>query len=88
MSVIGGENTIVGPWELVEFAKDLSIVPPAMNGPLSQEIESEFAMRLAHAEYVKLVRAVEQGRQLDSKVSTLLCDEQVQALVHAFWLVR
>ncbi|KAK4123639.1 hypothetical protein N657DRAFT_680810 [Parathielavia appendiculata] len=36
LSVIDWENAFVGPWELVEFNKMLSMVPPEMDGPLFQ----------------------------------------------------
>lgn len=86
LSVIDWENAFVGPWELVEFTKELSIVPPVMDGPLYQETESTTAIGLARTEYVSLVRVAEHKRRLDANLSTILSDKEVQALAHAFWL--
>ncbi|KAG8156786.1 hypothetical protein KVR01_013391 [Diaporthe batatas] len=86
LSVIDWENAFVGPWELVEFNKELSIVPPVMDGPLYRDTESDIAMRLARAEFVKTVREAEERRRSDKKLSDVLADEEVQALSHAFWL--
>jgi hypothetical protein len=44
LSVINLENAIVGPWEVVEFNKQLSIVPLVMYGPLFMETEEDKAM--------------------------------------------
>lgn len=86
LSVIDWESAFVGPWELVEFNKELSVVPSVMDGPHYHETESRVAMCLAHAEFLKLVRAVEGRRRLDEKLSAMLADEEVQAFSHAFWL--
>jgi hypothetical protein len=86
LSVIGWKNALVGPWELVEFNKQLSIVPPAMDGPLFKETEQRKAMELARAEYVKLVQTAEEEHHLDTMLSAILSDECVQAFAHAFWL--
>ncbi|KAL1844701.1 hypothetical protein VTK73DRAFT_1999 [Phialemonium thermophilum] len=86
LSVIDWEGAFVGPWELVEFNKELSIVPPALDGPLYQETESSVAARHARAEFVNTVRGMEERRQLDTRLSAVLADEEVQAFSHAFWL--
>ncbi|KAL2264413.1 hypothetical protein VTK26DRAFT_3300 [Humicola hyalothermophila] len=86
LSVIDWESAFVGPWELVEFNKELSVVPSVMDGPLYQETESRVAMRLARAEFVMLVRGVEERRRLDAQLSAVLADEEMQAFSHAFWL--
>jgi hypothetical protein len=86
LCVIDWENAFVGPWELVEFIKQLSIIPPEMDGPLFRETEQDRAMKLARAEYVKLVQMAEKKRHLDTKLSTVLSDEHIQAFAHAFWL--
>jgi hypothetical protein len=86
LSVIDWGNASVGPWELVEFTKQLSIIPPAMDGPLFQETEHDKVMNVARAEYVKLVQMAEKKRHLDTKLSSVLCDEHLQGFAHAFWL--
>jgi hypothetical protein len=86
LSVIDWENAFAGPWELVEFTKELSIVPPEMDGPLFEETEQDKAMKLARAEYVRLVQRAEEQRHLDSSLSTVLGDERIQSFAHAFWL--
>lgn len=85
LSVIDWEDAIVGPWELVEFDKELSVVPPRMDGPLYKDSEASVAKRLARAEYVGLVREAERDRGLDSKLSRVLSDDAVQSFAHAFW---
>jgi aminoglycoside phosphotransferase (APT) family kinase protein len=86
LSVIDWENAIVGPWELVEFNKQLSVVPPAMDGPLFRYTEWDKAMELARVEYVELVQRAEEKRGYDNQLSTVLSDEPIQAFAHAFWL--
>jgi hypothetical protein len=86
LSTIDWENAFVGPWELVEFTKQLSIIPPAMDGPLYKETDYDKAMNLARGEYLKLVQMAEKKRHLDTKLSSVLCDEGIQAFAHAFWL--
>ncbi|KAK4156049.1 hypothetical protein C8A00DRAFT_41427 [Chaetomidium leptoderma] len=84
LSVVDWENAFVGPWELVEFNKELSIVPPAMDGPLFKETEQWMAMEVARADYVKLVQRAEEKGHLDTRLSTVLSDEALQAFAHAF----
>ncbi|KAK4032226.1 hypothetical protein C8A01DRAFT_41338 [Parachaetomium inaequale] len=86
LSVIDWENAFVGPWELVEFNKQLSIVPPAMDGPLFKRTEWWMAMEGARTEYVRLVQRAEEERGFDNRLSTILSDGNVQAFAHAFWL--
>ncbi|KAK3365402.1 hypothetical protein B0H63DRAFT_498264 [Podospora didyma] len=86
LSVIDWENALVGPWELVEFTKELSIVPPEMDGPLYKASEFELAMTCFRKQHVELVRGSEEARQVDGKLSAVLYDKEVQALAHAFWL--
>lgn len=88
ISVIDWEDAIVAPWEMVEFAKELLIVPAAMDGPLYCEDE-ETLQRLAERDgYVKMVREAEVARGLDSCLSTVLRDPDVQNLAHAIWLYK
>lgn len=88
ISVIDWEDAIVAPWEMVEFTKELLIVPSAMDGPLYYE-DDESRQRLAERdEYVKMVREAEAARELDSCLSTVLGDSDVQNLAHAMWLYK
>jgi hypothetical protein len=72
--VIDWENAIVAPWEMVEFIKDLSIVPPVMDGPLYREEESDREIVAERGRYIEFVQKMEKARQLDSKLSTTLGD--------------
>lgn len=84
--VIDWENAIVAPWEMVEFIKDLSIVPPVMDGPLYHEEESDLEMLAERKRYIQAVQEVEEARQLDNKLSETLGDCRTQNLTHAIWL--
>jgi hypothetical protein len=86
LSVIDWEGAFVGPWELVEFNKELLVVPASMDGPLFKRNEQWIEMESAQAEYVKLVQRAEEKRGLDTQLSTVLADAPVQAFAHAFWL--
>ncbi|KAF2753263.1 hypothetical protein EJ05DRAFT_458272 [Pseudovirgaria hyperparasitica] len=85
-SVIDWENTIVAPWEMVEFIKDLSIVPPVMDGPLYNETESDRELLAERKRYIEVIQTWERVRQLDSKLSTVLDHWNTQSLAHAIWL--
>ncbi|KAH9212833.1 hypothetical protein DL95DRAFT_463659 [Leptodontidium sp. 2 PMI_412] len=86
LSVIDWENAIVAPWEIVEFAKDISIVPPAIDGSFYCENEATRQMIAERRNYVELVRKAEKARQFDGNLSTTLGDSNVQNLAHAIWL--
>ncbi|SPQ26006.1 06ecb864-72aa-450f-b88f-6fcf323cebfd [Thermothielavioides terrestris] len=86
LSVIDWENSLVGPWELVEFNKELSVVPAVMDGPVFSKSAQGIAMQSSRAEYIKLVQQAEERGQHDTTLSTILSDERVQAFAHAFWL--
>ena len=86
LSVIDQENAIVASWELVEFIKDLLIVPPVTNGPLQYEDEADRQQLVERASYVEIVRKMEDARELDRKLSTALADWNTQNLAHAIWL--
>lgn len=86
LSVIDWENAFTVPWEIVEFAKDLSIVPPAMDGALYCEDEAKILRLKEPSEYTESVRIAEKERGLDSNLSVTLEDSAVQHLAHAFWL--
>jgi hypothetical protein len=86
LSIIDWENAIVAPWELVEFIKDLSVVPPVMDGPLYHEEESDREILTARREYIEAVQKMEKARQLDNKLSTTLSNWCTQNLAHAIWL--
>jgi hypothetical protein len=85
-SVIDWENAIVGPWEMVEFIKDLSIVPPVMDGPLYREDESDREKFADRMRYIEVVEKTEMARHLDSKLSTVFGDRNTQNLASAIWL--
>jgi hypothetical protein len=84
--VIDWENAIVAPWEMVEFIKDLSIVPPVMDGPLYREEESDREMFAERRSYIEVVKKLEKARQLNNKLSMVLSDWKTQNLAHAIWL--
>ncbi|KAH9897416.1 protein kinase-like protein [Xylariomycetidae sp. FL2044] len=88
LSVIDWEDAFVVPWEMLEFSKDLSIVPPIMDGPLYQEDEETRRQARQRAEYVRLASTAERDRGLDNVVSTVLGDNTVQYLAHALWLYK
>ncbi|OAL56704.1 hypothetical protein IQ07DRAFT_674857 [Pyrenochaeta sp. DS3sAY3a] len=84
--VIDWENAIVGPWELVEFIKDLSIVPPVMDGPFYREKRSDQEITAERRRYIQAIKEGERARQLDSKLSETLENRHTQNLAHAIWL--
>ncbi|EFY84768.1 hypothetical protein J3459_016577 [Metarhizium acridum] len=86
--VIDWEDSCILPWEMVEFAKDLGRLPPALDGPLYQEDETD-RKRLAEREnYIKLVKTAEASRGLDDHLSATLGNSAVQNLAHAMWLYQ
>lgn len=84
--VIDWEDSCVLPWELVEFAKDLCTVPPALDGPLYQEDETDRKRSVERENYIELVRAAETSRGLDHQLSVTLGDSTLQNWTHAMWL--
>ena len=76
------------PWEMVEFANELSIVPPAMDGPLYRETEAKRQLQVERGEYVEVARQVEERRGLDNRVSSTLANPAVQNFAHAMWLYQ
>ncbi|KAH7061876.1 hypothetical protein BKA63DRAFT_429851 [Paraphoma chrysanthemicola] len=84
--VIDWESAIVGPWEIVEFIKDLCIVPSVMDGPLWSEVESDREMLADRKRYISVVKTQEDAKQLDHKLSQALDDWSTQNFAHAFWL--
>lgn len=73
---------------MVEFAKDLCMLPPALDGPLYHEDETD-RKRLADREnYINLVRAAEEARGLDHHLSVTLANSTVQNFAHAMWLYQ
>ncbi|KAF1948118.1 hypothetical protein CC80DRAFT_486569 [Byssothecium circinans] len=85
-SVIDWENAIVAPWEMVEFIKDLSIVPPVMDGPFYREEESDRQKLADRMRYIEVIRGVERGQRLDNKLSMALSDWNTQNQASAAWL--
>lgn len=88
LSVIDWENAFVVPWEMVEFAKDLSIVPPALDGPLYRENEASRRRLMERKKYVESARRAEGARGLDNCLSAILDDSHVQHFAHAMWLYQ
>jgi hypothetical protein len=84
--VIDWEDSIVAPWEMVEFIKDLTIVPPVMDGPLYREKDSYQDKLAERARYVQIVERMENAQQLDNKLSKSLSDWNTQNLAQAIWL--
>lgn len=88
LAVIDWEDALVVPWEMVEFAKELSIVPPVMDGSLYRETEAKRQQRAERKEYVELARQAETTRGLDDRLSAILADSDVQNFAHAVWLFQ
>jgi hypothetical protein len=83
--VIDWENAITAPWEMVEFMKDLSIIPPMMDGPLYHE-DSHREVFADRMKYIEVVKKTEHGLHLDSKLSTTFENWNTQNLASAIWL--
>lgn len=88
LSVIDWKDAIVAPWEMVEFTKELLIVPSAMDGPLYHEGDATFQHLAERKENFKLAREAEAARGLDSCPSTILGHSDVQNLAHTKWLYK
>lgn len=86
LSIIDWENAIVSPWELVEFMKDLSMVPPAMDGPLYRETVETRLRRDDQRKYIALVEKTERVQHRDGKLSAVLRNSAMQNLAQAAWL--
>jgi Ser/Thr protein kinase RdoA (MazF antagonist) len=84
--VIDWENAIVAPWEMVEFIKDLAIVPPVIDGPVYHEEDSDREVLADRRKYIEAVQEIEKRQQLDNKLSTVLSNWNTQNLAHALWL--
>ncbi|KAH8727750.1 kinase-like domain-containing protein [Phaeosphaeriaceae sp. PMI808] len=84
--VIDWEDSIVAPWEMVEFMKNLTIVPPVMDGSLYCEKESDQIKRAEQKRYIQVVQETEGARQMDNKLSETLSDEKTQSLAQAIVL--
>ncbi|KZM19152.1 uncharacterized protein EKO05_0003191 [Ascochyta rabiei] len=85
-AIIDWEDAIVAPWELVEFIKDLGVVPAAMNGSSHQEPPSVRERRNKRETYIKYVEEIEKKQLLDGTLSMVLSNSAVQDFAHAFWL--
>jgi hypothetical protein len=85
-AMIDWDEAIVGPWELVEFIKDLRVIPAAMMGPSYQEPPSVREKRNKQRTYVKYVEETEKRLSLDGTLSTILGNSAVQEFAHFFWL--
>jgi hypothetical protein len=85
-AIIDWEDTMVAPWELVEFIKDLRVVPAAMNGSSYQEPSSVHERREKQKRYLEYVAETEEKQSLDGTLSTVLSNSAVQDFAHAFWL--
>ncbi|KAI9146760.1 putative RNA-directed DNA polymerase from transposon BS [Paramyrothecium foliicola] len=85
-SVIDWESSLVAPWEIVELAKDISTVPPELDGPLYRKTEEKLQKLKEQEEYIQLVSKAEVARGLDNKVSRVLADLRTQKLAQAIWL--
>jgi glycogen debranching enzyme len=71
---------------MFEFMKDLSVVPPLMEGPYYNEKEPDKEMIAERERYVQATKNAEMARQLDSKLSETLDNWSTQNLAHAVWL--
>ena len=73
---------------MVEFAKDVSIVPPAMDGSLYDEDEATGQQLVERGEYIRLAREAETLRGFDNRLSATLEDSESQHFAHAIWLSK
>ncbi|KAF2865942.1 hypothetical protein BDV95DRAFT_651482 [Massariosphaeria phaeospora] len=80
--VIDWENAIVGPWEIVEVIKDLSIVPRLLDGPFYREKQSDQEMMADRKRYIQAIKEGERA----SRVSETLDSWNTQNFAHAIWL--
>ena len=86
LSVIDWEDAFMVPWEIVEFCKTLSIVLPAINGPIYHENEDDLRRQAGRTGYLRVAREAELARGFPSRLSTVLGDEKLQNFAHAMWL--
>jgi hypothetical protein len=84
--VINWENAFVGPWEMVEFIKNLSIVPPLMDGSFYRKKQSDQDIEAERKMYITAIKHGERAGQLDSKLSETLENWKTQNLAQAMWL--
>jgi hypothetical protein len=85
-AVIDWEGAVVVPWELVEFIKELTILPPLMSGPFHEDDEEWRENLEDRRKYVEVVREIEKVRRVDGKLSTTLSDWNTQNLASTIWL--
>jgi hypothetical protein len=71
---------------MVEFAKDISIVPPAMDGPLYFEDDAKRQRLEERRKYIKLAKRTKTARGLDNYMSAILLEFNIQHFAHAIWL--
>lgn len=88
MSVIDWDGAFVGPWEIVAMAKDLSIIPAALDGPLFAEDDAWRTRAEERKDYVNFIRTAEETRSIDCRLSSVLSDTNTQDFAEAFWLFQ
>lgn len=86
LSVIDWEGAYAAPWELVEFAKDLSIIPPAMDIPSQKQVNMDGERLIDRGNYVGLVKRAEEARGVESCLSATLGNTTTQQLASSMRL--
>jgi hypothetical protein len=86
LNLIDWENAIVGPWEMVEFIKNLTVVPMEMEGPSYCEGDYNWKLSAERTAYLEVIKKIKGDKQLDNKLSTVLGDQRSQNLAQACWL--
>jgi hypothetical protein len=82
--VIDWENALVGPWEIIEMIKELTVVPPALDGAFYREKQSDVIAE--RKGYIQAIKDGERAMQLDNRLSETLDNGNTQNLAHTFWL--
>jgi hypothetical protein len=83
LSLVDWENVIVASWEMVEFIKDLTVVPLEMEGPYYCEGDYNWKLSAERKAYLEVIKKTEGDKQLDNKLSTVLGDQRSQNLAQA-----
>lgn len=78
LSIIDWDGAYAAPWELVEVAKDLSVIPLAMDINPQERGDLDREALLERRNYVGLVRRAEELRGLDARLSTILGNAALQ----------
>ena len=82
LAVIGWYDAFVGPWEIGEFAKELSVAPPVMDGPLHREMKGRASSWQNAENTSSSLCRLSRTRELENRLDTIISDLDVQNLIH------